>query len=83
MRFLPGSAPDISGQGIVISVGTIPSVTMLLRYSLNLNKEPKAVEDVVRASLDGGPRTKDHCGSATTKEAVDAVAKELEKILKA
>ncbi|KAF4985703.1 hypothetical protein FDECE_16378 [Fusarium decemcellulare] len=31
-----GSAPDMSGKGIVNPIGTILSVAMLLRYSLNL-----------------------------------------------
>ncbi|KAJ4200606.1 3-isopropylmalate dehydrogenase [Fusarium falciforme] len=42
------SAPDISGKGIVNPIGTILSVAMLLRYSLNLP------EEAVRAALDGG-----------------------------
>ncbi|KAG5661570.1 hypothetical protein KAF25_005692 [Fusarium avenaceum] len=78
-----GSAPDISGKGIVNPIGTILSVAMLLRYSLNLPEEAKAVEDAVRVALDGGLRTKDLGGNATTKEVGDAVVKELEKILKA
>lgn len=56
---------------------------MLLRYSLNLPKEAKAVEDAVRAALDGGLRTKDLGGNATTVEVGDAVVKELTQILKA
>ena len=56
---------------------------MLLRYSLNLNKEAKAVEDAVRSALDGGLRSKDLGGNATTVEVGDAVVKELVKILKA
>ncbi|KAF7544542.1 hypothetical protein G7Z17_g9861 [Cylindrodendrum hubeiense] len=78
-----GSAPDISGQGIVNPIGTILSVAMLLRYSLNLPVEAKAVEDAVRAALDGGLRSKDLGGNATTKEVGDAVVKELAQILKA
>ncbi|KAH7162334.1 hypothetical protein B0J13DRAFT_580082 [Dactylonectria estremocensis] len=78
-----GSAPDISGQGIVNPIGTILSVAMLLRYSLNLHAEAKAVEDAVRAALDGGLRSKDLGGNATTKEVGDAVVKELARILKA
>lgn len=78
-----GSAPDISGQGIVNPIGTILSVAMLLRYSLNLHVEAKAVEDAVRAALDGGLRSKDLGGNASTKEVGDAVVKELAQILKA
>ncbi|KAF5669596.1 3-isopropylmalate dehydrogenase [Fusarium heterosporum] len=78
-----GSAPDISGKGIVNPIGTILSVAMLLRYSLNMPEEAKAVEDAVRVALDGGLRTKDLGGNATTKEVGDAVVEELKKILKA
>ncbi|KAH6897201.1 Isopropylmalate dehydrogenase-like domain-containing protein [Thelonectria olida] len=78
-----GSAPDISGKGIVNPIGTILSVAMLLRYSLSLAAEAKAVEDAVRAALDGGVRSKDLGGSASTKEVGDAVVKELVQILKA
>ncbi|KAM7192688.1 Isopropylmalate dehydrogenase-like domain containing protein [Naviculisporaceae sp. PSN 640] len=77
-----GSAPDISGKGIVNPVGTILSVAMMLRYSLNLPKEADAVEAAVKAAIDSGVRTKDLGGSAGTTDMGDAVVKELEKILK-
>lgn len=77
-----GSAPDISGQGIVNPVGTILSVAMMLRYSLNLPEEAKAVEEAVRRTIESGVRTKDIGGTSSTSEVGDAVAKELEKVLK-
>lgn len=80
---LTGSAPDISGQGVVNPIGTILSVAMMLRYSLNLPKEAQAVEDAVKAVIDNGLRTKDLGGSAGTKEVGDAIVAELAKILKA
>lgn len=76
-----GSAPDISGKGIVNPLGTILSVAMMLRYSLNLPEEAKAVEAAVKAAIDGGLRTKDMGGNAGTKEAGDAVAEQLAVIL--
>ncbi|KAK0753410.1 3-isopropylmalate dehydrogenase [Schizothecium vesticola] len=78
-----GSAPDISGKGIVNPTGTILSVATMLRYSLNLPKEADAVEAAVKAALDNGVRTKDLQGTAGTKDMGDAVVAELEKILKA
>lgn len=78
-----GSAPDISGKGIVNPVAAILSVAMMLRYSLNLPAEAKAVEDAVRKVLDGGLRTGDLGGSASTKEMGDACANALEEILTA
>ncbi|CEJ81982.1 Putative 3-isopropylmalate dehydrogenase [[Torrubiella] hemipterigena] len=78
-----GSAPDISGKGIVNPLGTILSVAMMLRYSLNLPAEAKAVEDAVRNAIDAGLRTKDMGGNAGTREVGDAVAAELAKLLQA
>jgi len=78
-----GSAPDISGKGIVNPVGTILSVAMMLRYSLNLPKEAAAVEAAVKLAIDNGTRTKDLGGSAGTADMGNAVVAELEKILKA
>ncbi|KAI1118773.1 3-isopropylmalate dehydrogenase [Nemania sp. NC0429] len=78
-----GSAPDISGKGIVNPIGTILSVAMMFRYSLNLAHEAKIVEDAVRAAIDAGLRTKDMGGSTGTVEAGDAIVAELVKILKA
>ncbi|KAI0887329.1 3-isopropylmalate dehydrogenase [Annulohypoxylon maeteangense] len=76
-----GSAPDISGKGIVNPVGTILSVAMMFRYSFALPKEADAIELAVKNVIDSGVRTKDLGGSASTKEVGDAVAAELTKIL--
>ena len=76
-----GSAPDISGKGIVNPIAAILSIAMLLQYSLNLPTEAKAVEEAVRRTIDSGVRTEDIGGKATTSEVGDAVAGELVKIL--
>ncbi|KAM0263053.1 hypothetical protein ACHAQJ_001432 [Trichoderma viride] len=78
-----GSAPDIAGKGIVNPIGTILSVAMMLRYSLNLPNEAKAVEEAVRNTIDAGLRTKDMGGSSGTKEAGEKIVAELIKVLKA
>lgn len=78
----PGSAPDISGKGIVNPIGTILSVGLMLLYSLNLPAEARAIEEAVRRTIDAGIRTKDIGGSNSTTEVGDAIAKELEKLLK-
>jgi 3-isopropylmalate dehydrogenase len=54
-----GSAPDIAGKGIANPVGTILSAAMLLRYSLQLEKEAGWVESAVDRALDAGARTAD------------------------
>ena len=77
-----GSAPDISGQGIVNPTGTILSVAMMLQYSLNLPAEAKAVEEAVRRTIENGVRTKDIGGSTSTIEFGDAVAEQLKAVLK-
>lgn len=78
-----GSAPDISGQGVVNPVATILSVSMMLKYSLQQPELAKKVDQAVKAVIDNGVRTKDIGGSAGTAEVGDAVAKELASILKA
>ncbi len=54
-----GSAPDIAGQGIANPLAAILSAAMLLRHSLGLEREAKAVEDAVAAALADGYRTAD------------------------
>ena len=54
-----GSAPDIAGKGIANPVGTILSAALLLRYSLGLEVEARAIEEAVSAALDAGCHTAD------------------------
>lgn len=54
-----GSAPDIAGKGIANPLGTVMSVAMLLRHSLSLEDEARAVEKAVDAAVTGGARTGD------------------------
>lgn len=76
-----GSAPDIAGQGIANPVGTILSAAMMLRYSLNMEREANVIELAVRRVLDSdelngwGIRTKDLGGSASTTEIGDAIVR--------
>ncbi|KAK6524902.1 3-isopropylmalate dehydrogenase [Arthrobotrys megalospora] len=76
-----GSAPDISGKGIVNPVASILSIAMLLKYSLNLHEEAKAVEDAVRNIIESGVKTGDIGGTSKTSEVGDAVAEEIKKLL--
>ena len=76
-----GSAPDIAGRGIANPLGTILSVAMLLRYSLDLDSDGKAIEDAVQKVLDNGLRTADLSGgqrSLGTNEMADAVVSAIE-----
>jgi 3-isopropylmalate dehydrogenase len=76
-----GSAPDISGRGIVNPVATLLSVAMMLQYSLNLPTEAQAVEEAVRRTISRGIRTRDIEGQNSTVEVGNAVAEELQRIL--
>ena len=57
-----GSAPDIAGQGTANPIGTILSAAMLLRLSLGLEEEARAVERSVEGVLAEGYRTPDIAG---------------------
>ena len=73
-----GSAPDIAGQNVANPLATILSAAMLLRYSLNLDREADAVEAAVKAVLKEGYRTGDilseGCRKVSTTEMGSLVA---------
>ena len=54
-----GSAPDIEGKNIANPIATILSLSMALRYSLDLIKEADQLDKAVQSVLDDGLRTKD------------------------
>ncbi|MCS7002518.1 MAG: 3-isopropylmalate dehydrogenase, partial [Dehalococcoidia bacterium] len=54
-----GSAPDIAGQGVANPIATILSAALLLRHSLGLETEARAIEQAVDAALADGARTRD------------------------
>jgi len=54
-----GSAPKYAGMDVANPIATILTGAMLLRYSLDLETEAKAIEDAVGAVLTDGYRTKD------------------------
>jgi 3-isopropylmalate dehydrogenase len=54
-----GSAPTIAGEGIANPIGTILSGAFLLRHSLGLEQEARAIEQAVEATLSAGYRTVD------------------------
>lgn len=64
-------------------IAMILSVAMMLKYSLNLPAQAKAVEEAVRAVLDDGVRTGDLGGKATTTEVGDKIAEKLRGLLAA
>jgi 3-isopropylmalate dehydrogenase len=72
-----GSAPDIAGKGIANPIGTILSAALLLRYSLGLEDEAKAVEAAVRSAIAAGCRTPDLGGALTTSAMVGEIISRL------
>ena len=62
-----GSAPDIAGRDIANPLGTILSGALLLRHSLGLEEEAKAIEAAVTQVLDEGYRTGDIWSEGCTK----------------
>jgi 3-isopropylmalate dehydrogenase len=76
-----GSAPDIAGQGIANPVACILSAAMLLRHSLGMETEARAIEAAVGSTLDAGHRTADLAepgqATLTTQEMGDLVASTL------
>lgn len=76
-----GSAPDIAGQGKANPIGMLLSLAMLLRYSLRLEDEAKAIETAIDAVLAEGLRTGDIAGKdgkvASTTQFTDAVLAKL------
>jgi 3-isopropylmalate dehydrogenase len=63
-----GSAPDIAGKGVANPLGTILSAAMLLRHSLKLEAEAKAIESAVEKTLQTGVRTRDlGCDAGTAQ----------------
>ena len=73
-----GSAPDIAGKGVANPVGAMLSAALLLRHSLQLETEARAVEAAVDHVLQHGPRTRDLGGHASTTDVRDAVLAALE-----
>jgi 3-isopropylmalate dehydrogenase len=82
-----GTAPDIAGRGIANPVAAIQSLALLLRYSLKLEREAKAVERAVDDAIELGLRTPDIARpgekTATTSQIGDAIVSALQRELSA
>lgn len=77
-----GSAPDIAGKGIANPLATILAAAMLLRHSLALEPEARAVEAAVDHVLNAGHRTIDIAAggqSVSTSEMGSLVVAQFEK----
>ncbi len=68
-----GSAPDIAGTGAANPIAMFLSAALMLRHGLGLEREAAAVESAVQRALEGGLRTPDLGGDASTQAAAEAV----------
>ena len=68
-----GSAPDIAGTGTANPLAMFGSVAMMLRHGLGREEQAARVESAIDRALEGGLRTPDLGGEATTEEATEAV----------
>jgi len=68
-----GSAPDIAGAGVANPLAMILSAALLLRHGLGLDDAAASVESAVDRALEAGLRTRDLGGTASTRDATDAV----------
>ena len=76
-----GSAPDIAGKNIANPIATILSLSMALKYSLDLDKEAEQIDKAVQSVLDDGLRTKDimskNMKEVSTSDMGDAIISKL------
>ena len=76
-----GSAPDIAGKNIANPIATILSLSMALKYSLDLDKEAEQIDKAVQSVLDEGLRTKDimskNMKEVSTSDMGDAIISKL------
>ena len=72
-----GSAPDIAGTGMANPLAMLASVAMMLRHGFSLETEAAALESAIDRALEGGLRTPDLGGDATTEDAVRTVLSNL------
>ena len=79
-----GSAPDIAGKGIANPLGSILSVAMMLRMTMNRPNDAELLEKAVETALAVGARTADIAEPGfrklSTAEMGDAVLSALEKV---
>jgi 3-isopropylmalate dehydrogenase len=72
-----GSAPDIAGTGKANPLAMFGSVAMMLRYGLDREDDAVKIESAIDRALEGGLRTADLGGDATTEDATEAILRNL------
>ena len=72
-----GSAPDIAGKGIANPIGAIWAGAMMLDHLGMPDAAQRILAAIERVLADGGPRTPDLGGKATTKDVTAAIVEAL------
>jgi tartrate dehydrogenase/decarboxylase/D-malate dehydrogenase len=72
-----GSAPDIAGRAVANPIGAIWAGAMMLDHLGEQAAHDRIVASIERVLSNGGPRTPDLGGRATTREVADAIASSL------
>jgi 3-isopropylmalate dehydrogenase len=79
-----GSAPDIAGRGIANPLGSVLSVAMMLRITLNRGLDADLLEKAIDSALSNGARTADIAEPGvprlSTKQMGDAVLAALDEV---
>lgn len=80
-----GSAPDIAGKNIANPIATISSLSMMFRYSFNLEKEADIIDNSIKNILANGIKSADIAQNGekiySTSEIGDELIKEIAKNL--
>lgn len=77
-----GSAPELTGRGIANPCGTILSVAMLLRHSLDLESEASEIERAVESVINRGILTADLAPRGSTPSTTQQVGNAVIEALK-
>lgn len=72
-----GSAPDIAGKDLANPIGTLKSVAMMLRFSLNLSTEADALDAAIEAVIKAGQLTRDLGGTLAGSEVTKAIVAQI------
>lgn len=73
-----GSAPDIAGKDLANPIGTLKSVAMMLRFSLNLSAEADALDAAIEAVIKAGQLTRDLGGTLAGSEVTKAIVAQIQ-----
>ena len=79
-----GSAPDIAGEDLANPIASVLSLSMMLKYTFDMDTESGIIEQAVKNTLDKGYRTADIFQEGAQKvgcsEMGNAICSELEKL---